>query len=178
MLCEATSPEPKDRLGALLWRYAGGGLPVAMGGRHAVSMTRGRRRAIVGYSLLTLLGTAVVVWTVVTGLARLDLLGGAVQVRLTECHDESMGRGGSRSVCSGPQVGNETHTVEISYEGHPGEIVRAVRKPWGSYEPVETGFVAWGIWVLAPVLPAIGTAAAGWLTAREIRRVRREARRA
>ncbi|MEZ3181128.1 hypothetical protein KYY02_21290 [Streptomyces pimonensis] len=141
-------------------------------------MTKGRVRATVGYSLLTLMAVAAMVWTVVTGLARLDLLGDAVLVRLTECHDESAGRAGSRSVCSGPQVGDETHTVEISYEGRPGEVVRAVRKPWGGYEPVETGFVAWGVWVLAPLLPAMGTAAAGWLTAREMRRVRREARRA
>jgi hypothetical protein len=133
---------------------------------------------MVGYGLLTLLGTAAMAWTVFTGLARLDLLGNAVHVRLTECHDESAGRAGSRSVCSGPEVGNKTHTVKIPYEGHPGEVVRVVRKPWGSYEPVERGPVAWGIWVLAPVLPAIGTAAAGWLTLREIRRVQRETRRA
>ncbi len=125
------------------------------------------------YSVFTLLGAAAVVWTVITGLARLDLLGDAVQVRLTECHREGGGRGGSHSVCSGPLVGDEMQTVEIQYEGHPGEVIRAVQKPWGSYEPVETGFVAWGIWVLTPVVCLMGTAAAGVLTVREIRRVRR-----
>lgn len=136
-------------------------------------MTRGRKRDIVTYSTFTLLGAAAVAWTVITGLVRLDLLGNAVQVRLTECHHENGGRSGSRSVCSGPQVGNEMRTVEIPYEGHPGEVVRAAPKPWGSYEPVETGFVAWGIWVLMPVVTLMGTASAGALTVREIRRVRR-----
>lgn len=141
-------------------------------------MTKGRRRAIAGYSVLTLLGTAAVAWTVITGLARLELWGDAVQIRLAECHSESAGRAGSRSVCSGPQVGNETHTVKVQHEGRPGEVVRVVRKPWGSYEPVDTGFVEWGISVLLPVLPVIGTAAAGALTVREVRRVQRETRRA
>ncbi|WP_240958088.1 hypothetical protein [Streptomyces barkulensis] len=135
-------------------------------------MTRGRRRDIAVYGMFTLLGTAAVAWTVITGLVQLDLLGNAVQVRLTECHQEGGGRAGSHSVCSGPQVGSETRTVEIRYEGRPGEVVRAAQKPWGSYVPVETGFVAWGIWVLAPVVCLMGTVAAGALTGREIRRVR------
>ncbi|MFB7115975.1 hypothetical protein [Streptomyces sp. NPDC056190] len=126
--------------------------------------------------MFTLLGAAAVAWTVITGLVRLDLLGNAVQVRLTECHQEGGGRAGSHFVCSGLQVGNETRTVEVQYEGHPGEVIRSAQKPWGSYEPVETGFVAWGIWVLMPVVCLMGTAAAGVLTGREIRRVRRRLR--
>lgn len=141
-------------------------------------MTKGWGRAIVGYSVITLLGAAVMTWTVITSLARLDLLGAAVQVRIEECHQEGGGRAGSHTVCSGPQVGDEAHTVKLQYEGQQGEVVRAVRKPWGSYEPAETGFVAWGTWVLMPVLPALGTAAAGALTVREIRRVRRQSERA
>ncbi|URN12708.1 hypothetical protein LUW77_16965 [Streptomyces radiopugnans] len=122
--------------------------------------------------MFTLLGVAAVAWTVITGLVRLDLLGNAVQIRLTECHQEGGGRTGSHSVCSGPQIGSETRTVEIRYEGRPGEVVRAAQKPWGSYEPVETGFVDWGICVLALVVCLMGTVAAGALTGREIRRVR------
>ncbi|MFJ2722926.1 hypothetical protein [Streptomyces sp. NPDC087437] len=123
--------------------------------------------------MFTLLGAAAVAWTVITGLVRLDLLGNAVEVRLTECHQEGGGRAGSHSVCSGLQVGDETRTVKIRYEGHSGEVIRAAQKPWGSYEPVETGFVAWGIWVLTPVVCLMVTAAAGVLTGREMRRVRR-----
>ncbi|RVU27182.1 hypothetical protein EOT10_08375 [Streptomyces antnestii] len=141
-------------------------------------MAKGRRRAIGGYSMLTLIGAGVMTWTVITGLARLDLLGEAVQVRIAECHQEGGGRAGSHSVCSGPPVGTKTHIVKLQYEGHQGAVVRAVRKPWGSYEPVETGFVAWGTWVLIPVLPLLGTVAAGALTVREIRRARRDAQRA
>lgn len=136
-------------------------------------MARGRKRDIVAYSLYTLLGAAAVTWTVITGLTRLDLLGNAVQVRLEECHQEGGGRGGSSPVCSGPQVGNEARIVEVGYPGHPGEVMRAAQKPWGSYEPVETGFISWGTWVLMPFIPLAGTAVAGVATVKEISRVRR-----
>lgn len=140
-------------------------------------MTRGRRRDIAFYGTLTLLGVAAVAWSVITGIVRLDLLDNAVQVRLTECHQEGGGRAGSHSVCSGPQVGDEMRTVEIQYEGQPGEVVDAAKKPWGSYEPVETGIVAWGVWVLIPVVCLMATAGFGLLTGREIRRVRQRFRR-
>ncbi|MEW2463398.1 hypothetical protein AB0919_00015 [Streptomyces sp. NPDC046994] len=139
-------------------------------------MIRGRKRAIAGHCALTLLAATATAWAVITGLARLDVLGDAVQVRITECHSEGGGRGGSHSVCSGPQVGNEAHTLKISYDGHEGEIVRAVRTPWGGYEPVDSGFVSRGISVLMPVLPLIGTAVAGAFAVREVRRARQEAR--
>lgn len=139
-------------------------------------MRKGRGLAVVGYSMLSLLCTAATAWAVITGLARLDLLGNAVQVRLTECHLESGARGGSYSVCSGPQIGTAvTHTVKVRYHGHGGEVIQAVQKPWGSYEAVDAGLVSWGIAILLPVLPLIATAAAGAFTVREVRRARREA---
>jgi hypothetical protein len=64
--------------------------------------------------------------------------------------------------------------VKVAYDGHSGEAVRVSRKPWGSYEVVDTGLVSWGIWILMPVLPLLGTAAGGALTVREIRRAQRE----
>lgn len=130
-------------------------------------MTRGWRCAIVGYGVLALLGIAAVTWSVMTSLAQLDLLGNAVQVRLAECHQESAGRAGSHTVCSGPQMGNEKRTVEVQYEGRPREVVRVSRTPWGTYEAVETGPVAWGIGVLMPVIPLMATVGVGALTARE-----------
>lgn len=130
---------------------------------------------MVGYSMLTLLCAAATAWTVITGLTRLDLLGNAVHVRLTECHLEGGGRGGSHSVCSGPQVGTAvTHTVEVQYDGHRGEVIQASRKPWGGYEAVDRGLISWGIEVLLPVLPLFATATAGAFAVREVRRARRE----
>ncbi|MGW5969980.1 hypothetical protein [Streptomyces sp. NPDC055186] len=136
-------------------------------------MTKERGLAITGYSMIAVLCAAATVWTVITGLARLDLLGNATQVQITECHREDGARNTSHTVCSGPQVGaGATHTVKVQYDGHSGEVVRVRQKPWGSYEAVETGLVSWGIWALMPVLPLLGTAAAGAFTVREIRRAR------
>ncbi|WP_031507419.1 hypothetical protein [Streptomyces megasporus] len=139
-------------------------------------MTKGRGLAIVGYSALTLLCAAATAFAVFDGLARLDLLGNAVQVWIAECHVETGGRGGSYSVCSGPRLDiAATHIVEVRYEGHRGEVIRVARTPWGSHEAVDTGFVSWGIAVLLPVLPLMATAAAGAFTVREVRRARRDA---
>ncbi|WP_203233211.1 hypothetical protein [Streptomyces sp. Tue 6075] len=139
-------------------------------------MTRGSKRAIAGYCTLTLMAAAATVWALMSGLARLDLLGDAVQVRIVECHSEGGGRGGSHSVCSGPQVGNEAHTLKIRYDGREGEVVKAVRTPWSGYTPVDRSFVSWGVHVLTPVLPILGGAVTGALTLREVRRVRRDSR--
>ncbi|WP_433916996.1 hypothetical protein [Streptomyces sp. NBC_01744] len=139
-------------------------------------MAKGRALAIVGYSALTLLCAAATTWTVITGLARLDLLGNAVEVRFTECHREGGGRGGSHIVCSGPQLHTtSTHTAKVQYNGHKDETIRAVQKPWGSYEAVDTGLISWGIAALLPVLPLGATATAGAFTVREVRRARWEA---
>ncbi|MFD5492817.1 hypothetical protein ACFYY3_30340 [Streptomyces sp. NPDC001812] len=136
-------------------------------------MTKERGLTITVYSMIAVLCAAATVWTVITGLARLDLLGNAMQVQITECHREDGARNTSHTVCSGPQVGTDAaHTVKVRYDGHSGEVVRVRQKPWGSYEAVETGLVSWGIWVLMPVLPLMGTAAAGAFTVREIRRAR------
>ncbi|GAB2929670.1 MULTISPECIES: hypothetical protein [unclassified Streptomyces] len=139
-------------------------------------MTRGSKRAIAAYCTLTLMAAAATAWVLMRGLARLDLVGDAVQVRIMECHSEGGGRGGSYSVCSGPQVGNETYTLKIRYDGREGEIVKAVRTPWGGYEPVDRSFVSWGIHVLMPVLPILGGSVTGAFAVREVRRVRREIR--
>jgi hypothetical protein len=89
-------------------------------------MTKERGLAIVGYGTLTVLFAVATAWTVVTGLARLDLLGNTVEVQLTECHREGGGRGGTSSVCSGPQVGTAaTHMVKVGYDGRRGEVIRA-----------------------------------------------------
>jgi hypothetical protein len=80
------------------------------------------------------------------------------------------------SVCSGPQLDTTiTRTVKVQYDGHKGETVRAVQKPWGSYEAVDTGLISCGIAALLPVLPLGATATAGACTVREVRRARREA---
>ncbi|OCC11623.1 hypothetical protein [Streptomyces sp. PTY087I2] len=139
-------------------------------------MTRGSKRAIAGYCTLTLMAAAATAWALMSGLARLDLVGDVVQVRIVECHSKGGGRGGSYSVCSGPQVGNEAHTLKIRYDGREGEIVKAVRTPWGGYTPVDRSFVSWGVHVLMPVLPILGGAVTGALALREVRRVRRESR--
>lgn len=139
-------------------------------------MTRGSKRAVAGYCTLTLMAAAATAWVLMSGLAQLNLVGDTVQVRIRECHSEGGGRGGSHSVCSGPQVGNETHTLKIRYDGREGEIVKAVRTPWGGYKPVDRSFVSWGINVLTPVLPILGGAVTGALTLREVRRVRRDGR--
>ncbi|MFF7475248.1 hypothetical protein [Streptomyces sp. NPDC008092] len=138
-------------------------------------MPKGRVRAVVGYAALTLLCAAATAVVVFYGIAKLNLLGNAVEVRLAECHQDE-GKGGSYTVCSGP-VENSTNarTVEVSYKGHEGETVRAARTPWGSYELVDTGFVSWGIWILFPMLPLFGTAGAGALTVREFHRARQPA---
>lgn len=139
-------------------------------------MTRGSKRAIAGYCTLTLMAVAATVWALMSGLARLDLVGDAAQVRIVECHSKGGGRGGSYSVCSGPEVGNEAHTLKIRYDGREGEVVKAVRTPWGSYTPVDRSFVSWGVNVLTPVLPILAGAVTGALTLREVRRVRRDSR--
>lgn len=136
-------------------------------------MNRGRKRAIASYCALTLLAAAATVWALMTALARLDVSGDAVQIRIMECRSEG---GGRRSVCSGPQVGNEATTLKISYDGREGEIVRAVRTPWGGYERVGSDFVSRSTSVLLPVLPVIGTAVYGAFVVREVRRARREIR--
>ncbi|MFE2290608.1 hypothetical protein [Streptomyces sp. NPDC059452] len=134
-------------------------------------MTKGHKRSVVAYVVMTLLGAAAVAWAVIMGLARMDLLGNAVEVRLAECHREGGGRGGSYNVCSGPHGGDETQTVEVRYEGRVGEVVRAVRTPWGNYTTVEKGPLEVAISVLMPVIPAMATVGAGALTVREVRRV-------
>ncbi|MCW7947023.1 hypothetical protein AAW14_34980 [Streptomyces hygroscopicus] len=143
-------------------------------------MEKGRGLAVIGYSTLTLLYAAATASTVITGLARLDLLGNAVEVRFTECHLEGGGRVGSHTECNGSQLGIPiTHTVKVQYDGHKGETIRASQKPsqkpWGSYEPVDTNLVSWGIWALLPILTLVATATAGAFTVQEVRRVRREA---
>ncbi|MBK3577074.1 hypothetical protein JHN63_25385 [Streptomyces sp. MBT65] len=138
-------------------------------------MPKGRRRAVVGYAALTLLGVTATAAAVSMSIASLDLSGNAVEVRFAECHQESV-KGGTKTVCSGP-VQHTTHarTASVTYKGHVGETVRAAPTLWGSYEPVKTDFVSWGIWILVPVLPLFGTAGAGALTVREFRRARQPA---
>ncbi|WP_234389137.1 hypothetical protein [Streptomyces sp. AS58] len=121
--------------------------------------------------MLTVLCAAATAWAAFTGLARLDLLGNAVQVRFTECHVEGGGRSGIHTVCSGPQLGTAfKRTVKVTYDGREGEIIRVAQKPWGSYEAVDTGLVSWGIAALLPILPLGATATAGVFTVREVRR--------
>lgn len=137
-------------------------------------MPGGRRIAVVGYAALTLLCAAAAAWTVFTGIARLNLLGNAVEVRLTECHREDGARNTTHTACSGPaQSATDVGTIKVRYDGHAGERIWAARKPWGSYEAVDTGSVSWGIAALLPVLPLGATAATGALTVREFRQATR-----
>lgn len=139
-------------------------------------MPKGRVLAVVGYAAVTLLCAAAAAWTVFTGIARLDLLGNAVEVRLAECHREDGARSTTHTACSGPvQNATNARTIKVSYNGHKGEIIRAVQKPWGSYEAVDTGLVSWGTALLMPVLPLGAAVAAGAFTVREMRRVRQPA---
>ncbi|MET7558277.1 hypothetical protein ABZS72_29140 [Streptomyces albidoflavus] len=139
-------------------------------------MPRERVLAAVGYAALTLLCLAAMAWTVFTGIARLNLSGNAVEVRLTECHREDGARNTTHTACSGPAPSTTgLGTVEVRYEGRQGETIRVARMPWGRYEAVDTGFVSWGISVLAPLLPLGAAAATGALAVREIRRARRTA---
>jgi hypothetical protein len=139
-------------------------------------MPKRRICAVVGYAALTLLCAAATAWTVFTGVARLNLLGNAVEVRLTECHREDGARNTTHTSCSGPsQSTTNAGTVKVTYDGHRGETIRAAQKPWGSYEAVDTGLVSWGIAILMPLLPLAATAAAGALVVRELRRARQPA---
>ncbi|MFF9147282.1 hypothetical protein ACF1BN_20740 [Streptomyces sp. NPDC014861] len=134
-------------------------------------MSKGWILAVVAYAVLTLLCAAATTGTVFTGIARLNLLGNAVEVRLAECHREDGTRGTTRTACSGPsQNTTNARTIEVTYDGQRGETIRAAQKPWGSYEAVDTGFVSWGIAVLLPLLPLGATAATGALAIREVRR--------
>ncbi|MFI6543540.1 hypothetical protein ACIBO9_09875 [Streptomyces prunicolor] len=138
-------------------------------------MPKGRIRAVVGCAALTLLCVAATAATVSMSDATLNLSGNAVQIRFAECHQESV-KSGTETVCSGP-VQRTTHarTAKVAYKGRVGETVRAARTLWGGYEPVKTDFVSWGIWILFPLLPLFGTAGAGALTLRELRRARQPA---
>ena len=139
-------------------------------------MPKGRVRAVVGYAALTLLCATATAWCVFSGIAKLNLSGNAVEVRLAECHQEEGGKGGSYTVCSGPVQNTENARIaKVSYKGHEGETIRAARTPWGSYDVVDTDFVSRGISILLPVLPLFGTAGAGALTVREFRRARQPA---
>lgn len=99
-------------------------------------MPKGRTRAVVGYAALALLCVTATGWAVFTGIAKLNLAGNAVAVRLGECHQKEGGKG-SCTVCSGlVQNTANARTVEVSYDGHVGEIVgefRRVRQPTASH---------------------------------------------
>ncbi|MEU3083341.1 hypothetical protein CLM85_10870 [Streptomyces albidoflavus] len=139
-------------------------------------MPRERVLAAVGYAALALLCLAAMAWTVFTGIARLTLSGNAVEVRLTECHRDDGARNTTHTACGGPSPRTtDPGTIEVRYEGRQGETIRVARTPWGRYEAVDTGFVSWGIAVLAPLLPLGAAAATGALAVREIRRARRTA---
>ncbi|SEE36474.1 hypothetical protein SAMN05216489_06346 [Streptomyces sp. 3213] len=142
-------------------------------------MPKGRVRAVVGYTALTLLCAAATAWCVLAGIAKLNLSGSAVEIRLAECHQEKGGKGGSYTVCSGPVQGTRSttnaRTAKVSYNGHEGETVRAARTPWGSYDVVDGGYVSRSISILLPVVPLLGTAGAAALTVREFRRPRQPA---
>lgn len=139
-------------------------------------MPKRRVIAVGGYAALTLLCAAAAAWTVFTGIARLNLLGNAVEVRLAECHREDGARNTTHTACSGPsQNTTNARTIKVRYNGHQGETIRAAQKPWGSYEAVDTGFVSWGIAVLMPVLPLGAAVAAGAFAVREFRRARQPA---
>ncbi|MBT3158229.1 hypothetical protein KQH42_29530 [Streptomyces sp. CHA1] len=139
-------------------------------------MPRKRMLAAVGYAALTPLCVAAMAWTVFTGFARLNLSGNSVEVRLTECHREAGARNTTHTACSGSsQSTTDPGTVKVRYEGHQGETIRAAQTPWGGYETVDTGFVSWGIAVLAPLLPLGAAAAAGALAVRGFHRARRTA---
>ncbi|MFJ9244174.1 hypothetical protein [Streptomyces sp. NPDC101776] len=133
-------------------------------------MPKRRIRVVVGCAALTLLCVVATAAAMSLSIATLNLSGNAVEIRLTECHQEAV-KSGTETVCGGP-VRNTAHTrtAEVPHNGHVGATVRAARIPWGSYRAVETGFVSRGIWTLFPVLPLLGTAGAGALTVRELRR--------
>ncbi|WP_427920352.1 hypothetical protein [Streptomyces sp. cg40] len=137
-------------------------------------MPKGRVRAVVGYAALTLLCAAATTWCVLTGIAKLNLMGNAVEVRLAECHQKEGAKGGTYTVCSGPvhttRNATNARTAKLSYKGHEGETIRAARTPWGSYDAVDTDFVSRSISILLPVVPLLGTVGAGALTVREFRR--------
>jgi hypothetical protein len=135
-------------------------------------MTKGRGRAAVGYGVLTVLCLAATAWAVIAGLTRVEVLGDPVQVRFTECHSEGGGRGGTHTVCSGPQVGAPAHTVKVTYDGHPDETVRVSREPWGGYEAVDTGFLSWGIVIMLPVVPFLAAAVVSGVTVVRVRQWR------
>ncbi|MFC8364764.1 hypothetical protein ACFUIY_33430 [Streptomyces griseorubiginosus] len=135
-------------------------------------MTRGLGRAAIGYGVITAMCLAVTAWAVVAGLTRVEVLGHPVRVRFTECHSEGGGRAGSHTVCSGPQVDAPTHTVKVSYQGHPDETVQVAREPWGGYEGVDTGFLSWAIAIMLPVVPLLAAAVVGGVTVVKVRRWR------
>ncbi|XUL90643.1 hypothetical protein ACQ86D_31745 [Streptomyces galilaeus] len=142
-------------------------------------MPKGRVRAVVGCAALTLLCAAATAWCVFTGIAKLNLSGNAVEVRIAECHQEQGGKGGSYTVCSGPVQNTRSttnaRTAKVSYDGHEGDTVRAARTPWGSYDVLDTGFVSRAVSILLPVVPLFATAGAGAFTVREFRRARQPA---
>ncbi|MEV0737298.1 hypothetical protein AB0I51_15275 [Streptomyces sp. NPDC050549] len=139
-------------------------------------MPKGRILAVVGCAALTLLCVTATAWAVFSGIAKLNLLGERCGGPARGVPPGGRGKGGPCTVCSGPvQNAANARTAKITYKGHEGETVRAARTPWGSYDVVGTDFVTRSISILLPVLPLFGTAGAGALTVREIRRARRPA---
>ncbi|MGW2082523.1 hypothetical protein ACWCOW_37425 [Streptomyces sp. NPDC001939] len=60
-----------------------------------------------------------------------------------------------------------TDTVKVAYDGRSGEVVSAVRAPWG-LEVIDTSFTSWGKAVLSPLLPLGAAALAVYLALKAV----------
>jgi hypothetical protein len=137
--------------------------------------TKGWVTAAVAWSVLVVLFLGTTMWVGVLGLARLGLAGDEVRVRLSQCQIKGGGRGGSHVECSGQLVDDvSTDTVMVRHDGKRGEVVPAVRTPWGAFEVVDRSFTSWGMAVLSPILPLTGAGLTAYFALRAGRHAKRQ----
>ena len=133
--------------------------------------SKGWAIAAMAWGVIAVLFVGITVWAGALGLVRLGLAGDEVQIRLSQCQLKIDGRGGSHVECVGKLVDSEsTDTVNVGYDGKPGEIVSAARTPLGTYTVVDTSFTSWGMGVLYPLLPLVVAVLTGYLAVRSVRR--------
>ncbi|AUY49432.1 hypothetical protein [Streptomyces sp. CB01881] len=129
----------------------------------------GERPTTVLWGLLTALCVGAAAVGLVLGLARVAPWGHPESVVVTECHTKHAGRN-DYVQCEARSAGGAL--VSLRHDGHPGEAVRAVRAPWGSYVVPQTGVTAWAIALAVPLALLLAASVCGMVTLRRVRRLR------
>ncbi|AXQ56889.1 hypothetical protein SF12_04400 [Streptomyces sp. MBRL 601] len=112
------------------------------------------RATTASWGFLGLLLLGVSAYAITDGATRLGLLGQRQEARVMECSAQGGGRGQTSHACLVELAPERTREpVRVRFNHPPADTTPLARSPWGTWLPVDEGFVAGTTRALFCVLP-------------------------